>query len=280
MPKFSVKRPYVTLVAVVMVLVLGGVSFSKMTTDLLPNMNMPYMMVITTYPGASPEKVETELTDVIENGVGTVNGVKEVTSTSSENYSMVVLEFEDDTNMDSAMVKVTSAVNQLDLPDNVDNPMVMELSADMMSTMMVSVDYKGKKGYELTQYVQDNIIPELERQDGVASVQASGLVEKSVEVKLNQDKIDDVNGKILEKTDSSLKDARKKIDDAQKKLDDGKKKLEEQKESLSEQQTDKSNELAKFSKMMDQAMANKEAYSSQVTSLKASQTALNAELAA
>ena len=155
MPKFSVKRPYVILVAVVMVLVLGGVSFSKMTTDLLPNMNMPYMMVITTYPGASPEKVETELTDVIENGVGTVNGVKEVTSTSSENYSMVVLEFEDDTNMDSAMVKVTSAVNQLDLPDNVDNPMVMELSADMMSTMMVSVDYKGKKGYELTQYVQD-----------------------------------------------------------------------------------------------------------------------------
>lgn len=280
MPKFSVKRPYVILVAVVMVLVLGGVSFSKMTTDLLPNMNMPYMMVITTYPGASPEKVETELTDVIENGVGTVNGVKEVTSTSSENYSMVVLQFEDDTNMDSAMVKVTSAVNQLDLPDNVDNPMVMELSADMMSTMMVSVDYKGKKGYELTQYVQDNIIPELERQDGVASVQASGLVEKSVEVKLNQDKIDDINGKILEKTDSSLKDARKKIDDAQKKLDDGKKKLEEQKESLSEQQTDKSNELAKFSKMMDQAMANKEAYSSQVTSLKASQTALNAELAA
>ena len=91
MPKFSVKRPYVTLVAVVMVLVLGGVSFGKMTTDLLPNMNMPYMMVITTYPGASPEKVETELTDVIENGVGTVNGVKEVTSTSSENYSMVVL---------------------------------------------------------------------------------------------------------------------------------------------------------------------------------------------
>ena len=125
MPKFSVKRPYVILVAVMMVLVLGGVSFSKMTTDLLPNMNMPYMMVITTYPGASPEKVETELTDVIENGVGTVNGVKEVTSTSSENYSMVVLEFEDDTNMDSAMVKVTSAVNQLDLPDNVDNPMLM-----------------------------------------------------------------------------------------------------------------------------------------------------------
>lgn len=280
MPKFSVKRPYVILVAVVMVLVLGGVSFSKMTTDLLPNMNMPYMLVITTYPGASPEKVETELTDVIENGVGTVNGVKEVTSTSSENYSMVTLQFEDGTNMDSAMVKVTSAVNQLDLPENVDNPMVMELSMDMMATMMVSVDYKGKKGYDLTQYVQDNIIPELQRQDGVASVQASGLVEKSVEVKLNQKKIDDVNGRILEKTDSTLRDARKKIDDAQSKLDEGKAELQTQKDKLSTQQTDKSNELAKFSKMMDQAMANKEAYTSQVTSLKASQTALKTELAA
>lgn len=280
MPKFSVKRPFVILVAVAMVLVLGGVSFSKMTTDLLPNMNMPYMLVTTTYPGASPEKVEAELTDVIESGVGTVNGVKEVVSSSNENYSMVMLEFEDDTNMDSAMVKVTSAVNQLDLPENVENPMIMEISMDMMATMMVSVDYKGKSGYEFSQYVQDNIIPELERQDGVASVQASGLIEKSVEVRLNQDKIDDVNERILEKTDKTLKDAKKKIDDAQEKLDDGKDKLEKQKDNLSAQQKDKSSQLAKFSKLMDQAMANKEAYSSQVTSLKASQTALKTELAA
>lgn len=280
MPKFSVKKPFVVLVAVIMILVLGVVSFTKMTTDLLPNMNMPYMMIITTYPGASPEKVESELTDVLENGVSTVNGVKNVQSSSSENYSMIMLEFEDDTNMDSAMVKVTSAVNQLELPENVNTPIIMEISPDMMSTMMVSVDYDGKSGYELSQYVEDNIIPELERQDGVASVEASGLIEKSVEVALNQDKIDDVNGRILEKTDSTLKEAKDKIDDAQEKLDEGKEKLAQQKEELSDQQTDKSNELAKFSKMMDQAMANKEAYSSQVTSLKASQTALQTELKA
>lgn len=280
MPKFSVKKPFVVLVAVVMVLVLGAVSFSKMTTDLLPNMNLPYMMIITTYPGASPEKVESELTDVIENGVSTVNGVKEVTSTSSENYSMVMLEFEEDTNMDSAMVKVSSAVNQLELPDNVGNPMIMEISMDMMATMMVSVDYEGKSGYELSQYVEDNIIPEFERQNGVASVEVSGLIEKSVEVALNQDKIDDVNEKILEKTDSTLKDAKKKIDKAQSKLAEGKKKLQDQKNNLNGQQEDKSNELAKFSKLMDQAMANKEAYSSQVASLKASQMALQTELKA
>lgn len=280
MPKFSVKRPFVVLVGVIMVLVLGGVSFTKMTTDLLPHMNMPYMMVITTYPGASPEKVESELTEVIESGVSTVNGVKEVTSTSSENYSMVMLEFEDDTNMDSAMVKVSSAVNQLELPERVNNPMIMEISMDMMATMMVSVDYEGKDAYELTQFVEDQIIPELERQDGVASVEASGLIVRSVEVALNQDKIDEINEKLLEKTDSTLKDAKKKIDDAQKKLDDGKRKLDQQQKELEKQQEDQSSELAKFSKMMDQAMANKEAYSSQVTSLKASQMALKTELKA
>ena len=78
MPKFSVKRPFLILVGVIIVLVLGGVSYSKMTTDLLPNMNMPYMMVITTYVGAAPEKVEKDITEPMESAVGTVNGVKKV----------------------------------------------------------------------------------------------------------------------------------------------------------------------------------------------------------
>ena len=277
MPKFSVKKPYVVVVAVVMLLVLGVVSFTKMTTDFLPNMNMPYMMVITTYPGASPEKVEAELTTLMEAGVSTVNGVKNVASTSSENYSMIMLEFEDDTNMDSAMVKVSSAVNQMELPENVGNPMIMEISADMMPVIQASIDYEGKDAYELTKFVDEVVIPELERQDGVASVNASGMIEKSVEVALDQDKIDDVNGKILEKTDSTLKDAKEKIDDAQEKLDDGKEELEEQMDNLAQEQENQSSELAKFSKMMNQALANKEAYASQVTSLKASKTALQTE---
>lgn len=277
MPKFSVKRPFVVLVTVIMLLVLGIVSFTRMTTDFLPNMNMPYMMVITTYPGASPEKVESELTEVMESGVSTVNGVKNVTSTSSENYSMVMLEFEEDTNMDSAMVKVSSAVNQLEMPENAGTPMIMEISMDMMPVIQASIDYEGKSGYELTQFVEDTIIPEMERQDGVASVNASGLIEKSIEVVLNQDKIDDVNGRILEKTDSSLKDAREKIDNAQKKLDDGRAQLAGQKAELESQQEQQSGELARYSKLMNQALATKEAYASEVASLKASQTALKME---
>ena len=117
MSKFSVKKPFTVLVGVIMILVLGYVSFTKMTTDLLPEITLPYMIVISTYPGATPEKVESEIVEVLESALGTVNGVENVTSTSSENYGMVMLEFEEDTNMDSAMVKVSSAVNQLKLPE-------------------------------------------------------------------------------------------------------------------------------------------------------------------
>ena len=277
MPKFSVKKPFMVLVGVVMLLVLGYVSFTRLSTDFLPHMNLPYMVVITTYPGASPEKVEMEVSEVLENVVGTVNGVKNVTSTSSENSSVISLEFEDDTNMDAAMVKVSSAVNQVELPENAGKPILMEISADMMATMMVSVDYEGKNGYELSKFIDDNIMPELERQDGVASIDASGMVEKSIEVVLNQDKIDDINGKILEKTSDALTKAKKKLDKAEKQLKEGKEKLEEQKEELEDKQEEQSGELAKFSKLMNQAIATKEAYSSNLTSLKAKKAALKME---
>lgn len=277
MPKFSVKRPFVVLVAVAMVLVLGIVSFTRMTTDFLPNMNLPYMMIVTTYPGASPEKVQKDITELVESGTGTVNGVKNVTSQSMENASMVTLEFEDDTDMDAAMVKVSSAVNQLELPDTAGNPMIMEISMDMMATMIVSADYEGKDRIELSKFVEDVVIPEIQRQDGVASVSESGSVVKSIEVVLNQKKIDGINEEILAKTDKTLAKAKKEIDDAKEKLEKGKKKLEEQKEKLKEQQEQQSAELAKFSKLMNEAVATKTAYTSELTSLQASQTALKTE---
>lgn len=277
MPKFSVKKPFVVFVGVVMLLVLGYVSFTKMTTDFLPHMNLPYMIVVTTYPGASPEKVETEISSPLENTVGTVNGVKNVTSTSSENSSVITLEFEDGTNMDAAMVKVSSAANQTELPETAGKPIIMEISADMMPTLMTSVDYEGKSGYELSKFIEDNIIPEIERQDGVASVSTAGMVEKSIEVRLDQDMIDEVNGKVLEKTNKTLAKAKKKLDEAEDKLSDGKKKLKDQKNKLAETQEKQSGELAKFSKMMAEAIAAKQAYSSELASLKAKQAALKME---
>ena len=111
MIKQSVKKPYTILVGVIIILMLAAVSLSKMTTDLLPSISTPYLMVITTYPGASPEKVELEVVEPLEGVLSTVTGVKNVTSNSAENYGMITLEFEEDTNMDSALVKVNTALD-------------------------------------------------------------------------------------------------------------------------------------------------------------------------
>ena len=100
--KFSVKKPFTVVVAVVMVLILGYVSFTRMTTDLLPSMELPYAIVITTYPGASPEEVESAVTIPIEESMATISNMKNVSSVSNENFSLVILEFEEDTNMDTA----------------------------------------------------------------------------------------------------------------------------------------------------------------------------------
>ncbi len=189
MERFSVKKPYTVLVAVLMVLVLGFVSLTNMTTDLLPPINLPYLLVITAYPGASPEKVEHEVTQPMENSLGTVSGVTNVYSTSSENVSMVQLEFEEDTNMDSAMVKVSSALQTVEsqLPEMCGTPSIMEISPDMMATMYLGVGREGYDVYENTTFVRDVVIPYIERQPGVASVSSAGLVEKSVQVDLNRE---------------------------------------------------------------------------------------------
>ena len=226
MPKFSVKKPFTVVVGVIMLFVLGIVSFTRMTTDLLPAMSLPYIVVVTTYPGASPERVESSVTEVLESSLGTINGVENVSSTSSENYSMVVLEFEEDTNMDSAMVKLSTAIDQLTFPDMVGTPMLLELSPDMMATMMVSVSHDEMDIYELTRFVEEEIAPYLERQSGVASVDATGLVEKSVEIRLDADKIDAINEKLIAKVTGAMDDAEQELVDARGEIDEARQELE------------------------------------------------------
>ena len=254
MPKFSVKKPFTILVAVILVIVLGFVSLSGMQTDLLPNMNLPYLLVVTTYPGASPERVESDVTQPLESSLSTINGVKNVTSQSNENFSMIVLEFEDDTDMDSAMVKASTAINQMgdSLPDLAASPTLIEMSPDMMATQYVAVDCEGMDIFELSKYAEEEIIPNLERVNGVASISTTGLVEQTVQIMLDQDKIDEVNDKLLVRVSDRLADAKKQLDDAQAgiqdglsqlnkaqaELDSGKAELETQKKSITDQLRD------------------------------------------
>lgn len=277
MPKFSVKKPYTVLVGIIALLVFGFVTFTRLSTDLLPEMELPYVMVITTYPGAAPERVESQVTEVLESSLGTINGVENLVSTSSENYSMVMLEFSEGTNMDSAMVDLSTAIDQLSLPENCGTPMLMEVSMDMMPTMEVTVDCEGMDIYELSTFAEDTIIPYLERQTGVASVEGMGLVDEMVEIRLDGDKIDALNDDLAAYVDDSLADAKKQLDSAGSELSSAQSQLDESKKALVDQQNTTSAQLAQTSQLLDEAVATRAAYSAQVTSLQASRAALQAE---
>ena len=284
MTKYCVKKPFTIFVAVIAIMVIGITSLMRMKTDLLPDINLPYLMIITTDPGASPEKVEKEVTSPMEAALGTVTGVEDITSVSAENYSMITLEFADSTNMDSAMVKVTAQINQLSLPDACGTPNMMELSMDMMATMYAAVSYEGKDIYGVSDFTKEVVVPYFERQEGVASVNAVGSVEQTVEVRLNAERIDDINDKILEKTNKKLAEAKEQITEASKQLEDGKKKLEDAKaqlekkqDDLKKTQSDTAAQLAQASLALDQAQATKAAHEANLTSLKASKAGLEAE---
>lgn len=277
MPKFSVKKPYTIVVAIIALLVFGFVTFTKMSTDLLPEMELPYIVVVTAYPGAAPERVESQVTEVLEASFGTINGVENITSSSSENYSMVMLEFSQGTNMDSVKVDLSSTINQLSLPENCTTPILMEISMDMLPTMEVTMDYEGMDIYELSDFAEDEVIPYFERQEGVASVDGMGLVDELVEIELNKANIDKLNDKLAAYVDDNLADAKEKIDSASAEINDAQAKINSGKKELEDQQTDTSNELATASQALDELMATRAAYSAQVTSLQASKAALQAE---
>lgn len=277
MTKLFVKKPYYIIVAIVIVLTIGFVSLSKMQTDLLPQLDMPYMAIITTEIGASPQKVENDITTVLESTLGTISGVENVTSSSANNYSVVMLEFDEDTDMEAALVRVSESIGSVELPEGCGTPNIMEISTDMLATLMTGVSYKGKDIKELTTFVDKELKPYLERQDGVASVSANGMIEDTIEIRLNEKKIDKINNKILETANKKLKDASKKLDKAKKEIKSGKSALISSEGALASKQKDTNKQLAEASTQLSKAQASKAAYEATLNSQKASKSALEAE---
>lgn len=279
LPQFSVRKPYTVLVAVVLVLVLGVISFTGMTTDLLPAMELPYVVVMTTYPGASPEKIETTVTKPLEAVLGTTGGIRNVSSVSSENASIVILEFEQGTNMDSAMIELSSNVDLVSgqMDDAVGTPMLMKISPDMLPVMVASVDMDGMDVKEISAFADETVMPAFERIDGVASVDATGLVEQQVTVTLDQAKIDALNDKVLAGVDSGLADAQRELREGRAKVADGKAKLAEGEAALESQKGAALDKLAQGSAQVDGASATLSALLSEETTLTANQKAFEAE---
>ncbi len=224
MTKYSVKKPYTVLVGVVLALVLGVVSFLGLNTDLLPTMDLPYVVVYTVYPGASPERVEIAVTQPLEQAVATTSGLENVSSVSSENLSLIIMEFNGKTNMDSAMIELSNSIDMVKgyLDDMVQSPTLMKINPDMLPVQMLAVDADGMDIKQLSEYVENDLAPRLERIDGVATVDISGAVHDHIEIRLNQEKIDKINDDILKSVSNTLYKTKRDLDKAQAELTKGK----------------------------------------------------------
>lgn len=230
--KFSVKRPFTVFVSVILVIILGGVSFTEMTTDLLPKIDLPYVIVMTTYPGASPEKVEESVTKPLEKVLATSNGIENINSVSSENSSMIMLEFSQDMNMDSAMIDLSGKVDLVkgQLADEVSTPTLMKMNPDMMPIMVASIDINNKDIKETSKIVKKEVIPSFERIDGVASVDTMGILEESIKMTLDDSKIEKLNNKLKSSIDSKMKSSQDELNKAKAEIAKGKAELKKQSE--------------------------------------------------
>lgn len=233
--KFSVKKPMTVFVCVVIIIVLGVVSFLKMTPDLLPNMDFPYAMIMTTYGGQTPETVEATVTKPLEQSISTIDGVKDITSNSAENYSVLIIEFEDGTNMDTATVDLRSSLDTIsdNWPDGVGTPYLIKANPSILPVAMTAVEYEGKDRKELSDYVSDELLNKLEGIDGVASVSDKGIVVEKENVVISQKKIDALNKKISAALDDQFSDAEDKLNSAKKEIDDNISKAESGSQTIS-----------------------------------------------
>ncbi len=234
--KFSVKKPMTVFVCVIIVLVLGIVSYFKMTPDLLPNMDFPYAMIMTSYGGQTPETVESTVTKPLEQSMYTIDGVKKITSNSAENYSMLMIEFEDGTNMDTATVDMRSSLDTVSdaWPEGVGTPYLIKINPNMLPVAMVAAEYDGKERTELSEYVSSELLNKLEGIDGVASVSDKGIVTEEEQVVISQEKIDELNEKISLALDEQFADAEEKLDQAKKEIDDNISQAESGKQTITD----------------------------------------------
>ena len=268
--KFSVKKPMTVFVCVVIIIVLGIVSFTKMTPDLLPNMDFPYAMIMTTYGGQTPETVESTVTKPLEQSISTIDGVKEITSNSAENYSVLIIEFEDGTNMDTATVDLRSSLDTISdsWPDGVGTPYLIKANPSMLPVAMTAVEYEGKDRNELSDYVSNELINKLEGIDGVASVSDKGIVVEEENIVISQKKIDALNKKISAALDDQFADAEDKLDSAKKEIDDNISQAESGSQTISSSIEQINDQQEAVASQLEDAQRNAESGKTQLLSAK------------
>lgn len=189
--KTSVQKPITTALIFVAVIVIGLFSYTQLPIDQFPEMNPPYVTVMVTYPGASASEVETNVTKILENSLNSVDHLKELTSKSKDNLSQVTLEFEWGVELDEIVNDIRTYVDLCkdNLPDGCSNPIILRLSTSMMPVIQYSVT--ARESYpSLDKLLDDEIIPQLNRVDGIGNLTVSGEPERRVYIYLDQQKLD------------------------------------------------------------------------------------------
>ena len=236
MAGFSVKKPLTVFVAVLGIIVLGVVAYLKMTPDLLPNMDFPYVIIVTADPGASPESVEQTITKPMEQSMSTLDKIKDVTSTSQNSVSMVLLEFEDGVNMDTVSVDIQQKISVLQgsWEDTVSAPYVLKINPSMLPVMVAAVSREDMDVYELSDFVTDELSGKLEGVSGVASISVSGAVTREAHVILDEKKLDALSEKLAEAVKKQLGKAESQLLSAKKEVEKGQAALAEAKRAAAD----------------------------------------------
>lgn len=186
--KFSVKKPVTITMMILIVIVLGAISLSKLSIDLLPNIELPIAVVQTTYSGAGPEEVENLITVPMEQAVGTIENIDTITSYSNEGSSLLLMQFNFGTDMDDATLQMREKIDLIKgyLPEGTTSPIVMKIDLDSMPILQLAISSKGS--LETTQKLAEDVIqPRLERIEGTASADVSGGLEREVEIMLKEE---------------------------------------------------------------------------------------------
>ncbi len=187
--ELSIKRPVAVLMSVLIVLVLGGVSLSKIPVDLMPDINLPIAIVSTSYSGVAPQEIENIVTKPMENTIATVNNIKSIQSISSEGNSIIIAEFNSGTDMDFATLQMREKVDLIKgyLPDDITAPLVMKLDPNMMPIMNISLT-NNQKEKALKRFTDEYVKPRLERLAGIASVSITGGITEEIQVNVDPEK--------------------------------------------------------------------------------------------
>ena len=194
MSKYSVKKPITVLMGILIIIVLGAFSVTRLPLSLFPDINLPFVVTVTSYVGASPETIESDVTLPIEAAVSTIGNFSEVSSQSNENFAISFVIFEDGTNLDSVTVELREIINNLDFPEDVGNTTILRLSPDLLPVMTVTMfrnftdEISDEEALILnTEWINRDIISELESIPGVASVSLTGAADVVLEVDLNNE---------------------------------------------------------------------------------------------